>query len=249
MSFEDIETQSFSYLKNDSLTVSNLVHGFCDRGLNFAKDKRLVAKDKFLKQFEVSNLFLMQQCHTANVLELSSDKLGNLSQLEDVLNRSEFDAMVIQDDGAFNGSKGALAFGVLTADCLPILGFSRHGVALIHAGWRGLANGIILKALKALALSSGGIIEVLIGPAAGGDRYEVGSEVIAAIGESAVYSQAGEHKAMLDLAATAARQVGNAFPNCVNIFPVNRCTISNDKYFSYRREGDLAGRNLSFIII
>jgi copper oxidase (laccase) domain-containing protein len=72
---------------------------------------------------------------------------------------------------------------VLTADCLPIALASDGAVVMLHAGWRGLASGVIESGVRALrALGARGRVQAAIGPGAGVCCYEVGEEVHAALG-------------------------------------------------------------------
>src|SRR5262249_17356629 len=80
-------------------------------------------------------------------------------------------------DAAFTREPGAV-LAILTADCLPILLCARDGseVAAIHAGWRGLAAGVIENCLRRLATAPAEL-SAWIGPAIGAASYEVGAEV------------------------------------------------------------------------
>ena len=67
---------------------------------------------------------------------------------------------------------------VLSADCLPVALGCEGAVAMVHAGWRGLAAGVLEEGVAALReLGGRGAIEAVIGPCAGGCCYEVGPEV------------------------------------------------------------------------
>lgn len=83
-------------------------------------------------------------------------------------------------DASFTRQVG-LACVVLTADCLPILISAKDAsvVAAVHAGWRGLAGGIVPAALKALAVEPGKLT-VYLGPAICAKHFEVGPEVLEA---------------------------------------------------------------------
>lgn len=134
------------------------------------------------------------------------------------------------------------AIGVFTADCLPILIWSNKLVAALHAGWRGVAKGIVEKAVGKFDQKDK--INILIGPCAGGNSYEVGSEVIDQIGESAIFKRI-ESKIFLDLAET----VKNKFKNYSNVETqiLGECTITNVMFHSHRRDGDKRGSNFSWI--
>ena len=132
-------------------------------------------------------------------------------------------------------------FAVRTADCLPIILRSKNTVILIHAGWRGLANGIVTKAIQ--RFTQGDMIEAVIGPAASIERYEVGPEVIEAIGESAVFRKEGE-RYYLSLSKTAENQLVGC-----TVFDTGICTISSPAWHSYRRDGEKRGSNFAFVIV
>ena len=80
-------------------------------------------------------------------------------------------------DGAF-AAQAAVVCAVLTADCLPVLLCNRQGtkVAALHAGWRGLAGGVIKAGVEALNVPGNDVLAWL-GPAIGPEKFEVGEEV------------------------------------------------------------------------
>jgi YfiH family protein len=125
---------------------------------------------------------------------------------------------------------------VLAADCLPVALGAPGAVAIVHAGWRGLAAGVIesgVEALRALAPQRGPIGAV-IGPGAGPCCYEVGSEVHAALGRRAT------GRAKIDLRAIARERLLAAGVSRVS--ELGGCTICEQRLFSHRREGEAAGR-------
>lgn len=144
------------------------------------------------------------------------------------------------DDGApIPGVDGLLTdeprvpITVLVADCLPIaLADPRSGrVAAVHAGWRGLAAGVLERALDALD----GAPLAAIGPAIGPCHYEVGEEVVSAIGERAVV-QRRDGRAFLDLEATASTILERG--RVTTIVRSGTCTACEpDRFFSHRRDG------------
>lgn len=129
---------------------------------------------------------------------------------------------------------------VLAADCLPVA-ISRSGaVAMVHAGWRGLAAGVLQSGAKALdelvapgPVDADGLVAVL-GPCAGPCCYEVGPEVHAALGSDL------REKAPIDLRAIARDRLKAAGVDRVT--ELGGCTICDERYFSHRREGEEAGR-------
>ena len=140
----------------------------------------------------------------------------------------------------------ALALAVATADCVPVLLASRRAVAAVHAGWRGLVAGVLPAASAALADS--GALRAWIGPAIGACCYEVGDDVAReVVGAShADVAQLGPRgKPHLDLAAAARWQLEASGIRDVELLV--SCTYCDPRWWSYRRDGAAAGRNLAFI--
>jgi YfiH family protein len=129
---------------------------------------------------------------------------------------------------------------VMTADCLPIALAGPGAVAMLHAGWRGLANGIVAEGVHALReLGVDGPLEAAIGPGAGGCCYEVGDEVRAAFASHGTAVLRGRN---LDLKAIARAELGRAGVQTVH--DVDLCTICSDEslFFSHRRDRGVTGR-------
>lgn len=134
-----------------------------------------------------------------------------------------------------------VALCALTADCLPIAlaGDGDGAVAMLHAGWRGLATGMIASGVQAMReLGAGGSLSAAIGPGAGPCCYEAGQEVheaFAAIPEA----HAGRN---LDLKAIARHQLRGA--GVSDIADIGICTICSDPglLFSHRRDQGITGR-------
>lgn len=129
---------------------------------------------------------------------------------------------------------------VLTADCLPIAVASEGAVAMLHAGWRGLAGGVIAEGVRAVReLGAGGPLVAAIGPGAGPCCYEVGEEVQATF--AAPYGERVRRGRNLDLKAIARRQLERAAVD--DIHDVQLCTIcSPSLFFSHRRDRGITGR-------
>lgn len=126
---------------------------------------------------------------------------------------------------------GVAVFG---ADCLPIALAGRRAIGAVHAGWRGLAEGVIEAAVSRLrALGEEGDLHAMIGPGAGGCCYEVGAEVQRALGLEAP-------RGPVDLAAIARERALAVGVTRVRV--LDCCTICDRRFFSYRREGARAGR-------
>jgi YfiH family protein len=154
-------------------------------------------------------------------------------------------------DGAFaRGAKVVCA--VQSADCLPVLLTDRRGsvVAAAHAGWRGLAAGVLEAALAAARIEPGEAI-VWLGPAIGPRNYEVGGDVLAAhctadAGAAECFAAQRPGKWLADLYALARRRLARAGVRAVH--GGGRCTFSEGALFhSYRRDGAAAGRMATLI--
>jgi YfiH family protein len=142
-----------------------------------------------------------------------------------------------------------LALSVITADCVPVVLAGPGGLAAVHAGWRGLVNGVISAALCEVP---GPLAEwtAWIGPAIGACCYEVGEEVaaqvVAAADDPNVAIPGPAGKPHLDLQAVARRQLETA--GVGEVVTLARCTRCDaEKLESYRRNGKGAGRNIAFI--
>lgn len=138
-------------------------------------------------------------------------------------------------DGLATGEKG-LALQVLTADCLPVALIGDAAVAMVHAGWRGLAAGVLEEGVAVVReLGGDGELQAAIGPGAGGCCYEVGPEVHAAFGRPA-------RQATIDLKAIAAQRLLAA--GVQEVHDVGLCTMCADPglFFSHRRDGGVTGR-------
>ena len=128
---------------------------------------------------------------------------------------------------------------VLTADCLPIALAADGAVAMLHAGWRGLAAGVVGEGVRALrAVGGRGPIGAAIGPGAGPCCYEVGEEVLKVFGET------GPN---LDLKAIARARLQQA--GVAAVHDVGLCTIcsSPDLFFSHRRDRGVTGRQAGIV--
>jgi YfiH family protein len=146
-----------------------------------------------------------------------------------------------ESDGQLTSEPGVAPI-VLVADCLPIAVAAPGAVAMLHAGWRGLAGGIVAKGVQAVRARAGAraAISAAIGPGAGGCCYEVGPEVHAAFGRPA---QSGN----LDLKALATEQLVAA--GVEQVHDIRLCTLCSDPalLFSHRRDGGVTGRQAGVV--
>jgi YfiH family protein len=137
-------------------------------------------------------------------------------------------------DGQATTLHGVAAM-VLAADCLPVALGCAGAVAMVHAGWRGLAAGVLEEGVAAVReLAPGEQIVAIVGPAAGACCYGVGAEVHGAFGDA---HRVGRN---IDLRAIAHERLLAA--GVGHVRDVDACTICDTRFFSHRREGARAGR-------
>lgn len=146
---------------------------------------------------------------------------------------------------------GTVACAAMTADCLPVLFCDRAGtvVAAAHAGWRGLAGGVLQNTVAAMGVEP---IEIMayLAPAIGADAFEVGQDVFDAFcADNPKAEQAftaienGKYLADIYLLAKLILQREGV----TQIFGGEHCTVlQRDTFFSYRRDGQ-TGRMVSLI--
>lgn len=146
----------------------------------------------------------------------------------------------IAADGAWTDRPGQVAV-VLTADCLPVLlAAPADGVvAATHAGWRGLAAGILTAAVESLPVAPERL-QAWIGPGIGAAAYEVGPEVAAAFrnlpGEpAAAFAPGRGDRLQADLKEAARRMLAAA--GVARVADAKLCTASDpDRFYSHRRD-------------
>jgi YfiH family protein len=155
-------------------------------------------------------------------------------------------------DAAVARSAGQVC-AVLTADCMPVLLADAAGtrVAVAHAGWRGMAAGVIENAVGALGVAPGEVLAWL-GPAIGPGAFEVGHDVYRAFaahdpGAADAFRPHGDGKFMADLYALARQRLARA--GVARVHGGDFCTHHDAaRFFSYRRE-KRSGRMGAFIWI
>lgn len=165
----------------------------------------------------------LEQVHGADVLELNGEPPPRPA------------------DAAFTRRPG-IVLAVLTADCLPVVLAAADGsvVAVAHAGWRGLAAGVIPAVVRAAGIAPARL-RAWLGPAIGPEVYEVGAEVRAAFvaadsRSDAAFAATRPGHWHCDLYALARRQLAAAGVTAVS--GGEWCTYADAaRFFSYRRDG------------
>lgn len=183
------------------------------------------------------NIYLPVQKHTDKVLILDSDLGPKIA------------------DAVITNRKGVLT-GVQVADCVPVLLYDKEkGVTgAVHAGWRGTAEGILKKTIRAIVerfFCKPDNILIAIGPSIRQCCYEVDHEVFHAVekatGHGEYHRRKGE-KYCLDLPSANKYQAMSTGVPETNIWISPDCTFCNpDRYFSYRYAKGSTGRQAGFI--
>jgi YfiH family protein len=198
---------------------SNIIAGTTIRGSDFA----LPAEPRFLNQV-----------HGTNVVHIAS---------------ADFDQGAPDADAVIADRPGDICV-VRTADCLPILLCSKDGqeIAAIHAGWRGLAAGVVEATLNAMNTPAGDLI-AWFGPAISQAAFEVGPEVRESFGPwgqiEALFKANQRGRLQADLFGLARARLSKN--GVLRAYGGDLCTVNDPQRFdSYRRDGH-TGRMLSFI--
>ncbi|MGH8206417.1 MAG: peptidoglycan editing factor PgeF [Steroidobacteraceae bacterium] len=155
-----------------------------------------------------------------------------------------------QADGAVTRRPGRV-LAVLVADCLPVLFARQDGsaVAIAHAGWRGLAAGVLEATVAALG-GAGETLQAWLGPAIGPDHFEVGEEVRHALGlqdtqADSAFRRNPRGRWQCDLHALTRRRLAGLGVRSVH--GERRCSYAQQRsFYSYRRDG-VTGRMAALI--
>jgi YfiH family protein len=157
------------------------------------------------------------------------------------------------DADACIASEPGLVCVMMTADCLPVLLCDAAGsvVGAAHAGWRGLAGGVLEKTVSAMRGRGAGEIIAWLGPAIGSQQFEVGQDVLEAFishdptSRTAFAAIAGrEGKYLADIYQLARRRLAQV--GVQRVAGGGLCTVSDRRFYSYRRDKQ-TGRMASLI--
>jgi len=217
----------------------------CFAGLNLAShvgdNKKDVERNRklLIRQFALpKDPAWLNQTHSTNIIELPSSP----TQLQ------------TEADGVWTRLNNEVC-AVMTADCLPVFFYHRldNKIAVSHAGWRGLVNGIIEKTIIQMT-STPEHLDVWLGPAIGAKAFEVGEEVKAAFCDlddqskdhfKFVKEVEGKKHYLADIYQLARTRLYNS--GVRSISGGDFCTVSEPtRFFSYRRDGE-TGRMASLI--
>lgn len=198
------------------------------------------------------NLDSVAACRRRLLHETGNRPLNWLKQVHSSRVVTDFAAGAEADAAVTDRSDYACV--VLTADCLPVFFCDRQGskVGVAHAGWRGLAAGILENTVTALDVDPQELL-VWLGPAIGARVFEVGAEVRQAFldghPEAAAAFVPSPYRLkhyMADLYRLARQRLQGV--GVEQVFGGNFCTLSDrERFYSYRRDGAQTGRMASVI--
>jgi YfiH family protein len=209
----------FSTKADGSTKIRNTDNQLLD--LEHQKNKKI-----FLEKHDLDDRLMISPFlgHTANVKNVGKMQLG-----ETIKN---VDAVITSEPG--------IILNITVADCLPVYIYDplNRVIALAHAGWRGLATGVIINTIekmKDLYKTDPSALVVGIGPSICSKCYEVKEDVAAQFSENCLNHMDG--KIFLDLRYAASGQLLALGVNPKNIDINKECTYElADKYFSFRRD-------------
>ncbi|MEW6008808.1 MAG: peptidoglycan editing factor PgeF [Candidatus Omnitrophota bacterium] len=221
---------------------------FTDRHDNFSFRNNhapsvLKARHDFLGQVGINfkDLICVKQVHSSRVSLVTEIERGKGSQ--------DFDSALVFSDGIITDVK-KLPIAIFIADCLAIYFFdpAHNSIGIIHAGWRGSAQKISLKVIELMnehfSCRPQDLI-VAFSPSIRSCCYAVGLDMRDYFVESLIEK---EGKLFLDLALENKNQLLSAGVKEENIIDSRICTsCHNEEFFSYRKEGEKAGRMMAVI--
>jgi YfiH family protein len=214
-----------------------LVHGFSTRA---AGDFSALDRDRIHWDGEEFPLAMLRQIHSDNIHVIGAAR--------------ENAAPALQEGDGLLAAKTGVLVGVRTADCLPLLLVDRRSrtAAAVHAGWRGSTLEIAARAVEKLTTEMGARpedLEAVIGPGIGVCCYEVGEDVAGQFAGRFDHGVAErDGRLYVDLAAANRTQLQEAGVPEAQIHLSGMCTrCLAGQFYSYRREGDKAGRMLAVV--
>lgn len=213
--------------------ISNF--GFLGKPFNF-KDSSLNCSNTDANKFlSVDSIYLLDQTHSNHIVNVS-DRLNGDCQADGIwLNKNQYPELINK------------AIGIRTADCLPIFIQTTSKIILLHAGWRGVADGIIENSID--IIKDDLIEKLFIGPSACSDCYEVQKDCLSKF-QFSINKTIGD-KFFLDLSTTALEIFKSKcnFKSEAVLSQSQICTITDLSWHSYRREKESRGSNLLYFSI
>jgi len=192
----------------------------------------------------------LNQIHSKKVISLEKSKLQTGQQEQ---GRSEDVTSDFSADASFTTQQGVVC-AILTADCLPVLITDITGsvVAVAHAGWKGLVEGVISETIQALDADVENLL-IWLGPAIGPDAFEVKSDVYDLFiqknsGYASAFQAVRDGHWLCDVYRLAKIELAQL--GVERIYGGGYCTFSDaERFYSFRRDGVNTGRNAHLIWI
>lgn len=181
------------------------------------------------------------RCEVATIAERLGVRIARARQVHGttVIEVDGADVSDLEADALLTTQAGVAPM-VLSADCVPVLLAGGGAVAAVHAGWKGLRDGVLTTALERLrSMVPEAKFVAAIGPAAGVCCYEVGDEVHAAFTERDEDFRVGQNLDLKAIAGAQLRALGVG-----EVYDTGVCTICSDpgRLFSHRRDHGRTGR-------
>lgn len=191
-----------------------------------AERARIVAEHRrHIESYLPARPHWLTQIHGADVVEIDAEPPGRAPRADAAVTR-----------------RANVVLTVRVADCMPVLFATRDGgvIGIAHAGWRGLATGVLERTLQSMRCDARDVCTWL-GPAIGASAFEVGADVYEALVASdedagAAFTPLRPGKWLADLEAIARRRLARA--GVRTIAASGLCTyLDSGHFFSYRRDG------------
>jgi len=218
-----------------------------DEYLSFAPDKTIFdipACARLKELMRIDQLIFLRQKHSADGLVITSHKQAE-----------EIKPFTIEGDYLITNVK-SIGVGVMTADCLPVVFFDNFNrvVATVHAGWRGSAKNIVLKAVDRMMQEFGTkpeSLQVFFGPSAKVCCYTIGEDMLESLEDVEIIKQVVQRRGkevFFDLPVFNKLQLESigVKPESFKL-DYNVCTICDPSFYSHRRQGKKTGRQMTVV--
>ena len=241
--------------------TDNLGHYFEGENFVFIFGNRFLTFDHLEKEYSNLNFKSIKQVHGDGIVKSHSHskentKANEISKKSNKI-KSRIQPFLLEADAHWTDELQSFLC-IFTADCLPILFSDTKKVVALHAGWRGLAQEIISKLVKKCFSSSISFLKVAIGPHIQEKSYEVKNDVREAMArcyrkyiphvktpKPLFFPHQDPDKRYVSLKALAYAELLYSGLSSDQIYIFNEDSFTSPHYFSYRRDGKKAGRQIS----
>ncbi|MDP2927840.1 MAG: peptidoglycan editing factor PgeF [Candidatus Omnitrophota bacterium] len=201
-------------------------------------------RKKFLGSIGIDyrSLICAKQVHGKNIEYVTEENKGR--------GALDYDSSFADIDG-FITDKRAVPVAILTADCLSVFIYDpkRPAIAILHAGWRSTEQNISQEGLKGMQNKFGSQpkdVFVGFGPSIRSCCFEVEKDFKSNFGFGLLKK---DGRVFMDIALINQRQLVDCGVKKENIFDPALCTFSDDNFFSFRKEAQVAGRLISVVML